>query len=112
MRFLVVLVAIFAALVGATPSPKQQPPQTSTLNSIFGVSTRLPAMMSVRGGAVLEPKTLEDVESMLLKAGSEQKLVVIDFSASWQVTNGIVCVLRRGLSYLTKGAIIYLRDCA
>ena len=88
MRFVAVAIVFVGALVAATPSPKQQqppPPQqtAAALNSIFGVSTRLPPMMSLRGGAVLEPKSLDDVESMLLKAGSEQKLVVIDFSATW-----------------------------
>ena len=52
-------------------------------NMIFGVPKRLPSILSMRGGAVLEPETLQDVESILLKAGSEQKLVVIDFSATW-----------------------------
>jgi hypothetical protein len=73
----VVLVLAVVSLVGATPTP--QKPQ---LTSIFGVSKRLP-VMSVRGGAVLEPESLDDVESILIKAGSEQKLVVIDFSATW-----------------------------
>uniref|UniRef100_A0A7S3PC09 Thioredoxin domain-containing protein n=1 Tax=Amphora coffeiformis TaxID=265554 RepID=A0A7S3PC09_9STRA len=49
--------------------------------SVFGVSKRLPALL--RGGAVAEPGTLEDVEAAVLKASSEQKLVVIDFSATW-----------------------------
>jgi Thioredoxin len=37
----------------------------------------------LRGGAVLEHATLADVEATLLRAGSENKLVVIDFSAVW-----------------------------
>ena len=49
--------------------------------SVFGVSKRLPVL--IRGGAVAEPGTLEDVEAAVLKAASEQKLVVIDFSATW-----------------------------
>jgi len=36
-----------------------------------------------RGGEVHEPATLNDVEAILLKASTEGKLVVIDFSASW-----------------------------
>jgi hypothetical protein len=55
------------------------------LSSAFGVSKRLPTVLSMRGGEVLEPETLEGVESILLKAGSENKLVVVDFSASWYV---------------------------
>ena len=49
--------------------------------SVFGVSHRLP--LAVRGGAVAEPATLSDVEAAVLKASSEGKLVVIDFSATW-----------------------------
>lgn len=54
----------------------------SPFPSAFGVSKRIPAL-SVRGGDVLEPETLQDVDSILLRAGSEGKLVVIDFSATW-----------------------------
>jgi hypothetical protein len=39
-------------------------------------------VMSLRGGAVLEPATLGDVDGILLKASAEGKLVVIDFSAT------------------------------
>ena len=49
--------------------------------SVFGVSKRLP--LQIRGGAVTEPTSLQDVEAAILKASSEQKLVVIDFTASW-----------------------------
>jgi hypothetical protein len=37
----------------------------------------------MRGGQVHEPETADDVESLLVKAGSEGKLTVIDFSATW-----------------------------
>ena len=50
--------------------------------SVFGVAKRLPLAIP-RGGAVAELTTLEDVEAAVLKASSEQKLVVIDFSATW-----------------------------
>lgn len=49
--------------------------------SVFGVSKRLPALQALRGGAVVEYETLEDVEAAVMKASMEQKLVVIDFSA-------------------------------
>jgi hypothetical protein len=39
----------------------------------------------MRGGQVFEPTSVEEVEAILLKAGSEQKLVVIDFGATWYV---------------------------
>lgn len=57
---------------------------TNTLASkpLFGRIKTNPLFVS-RGGAVLQPETLEDVEAVLLKAGSEHKLVVIDFSATW-----------------------------
>jgi hypothetical protein len=43
---------------------------------------------------VLEPETLEDVEAIITKAGSEQKLVVIDFSATWYVVPILAVVLK------------------
>jgi thioredoxin 1 len=54
----------------------------SPFPSAFGVSRRIPAL-SVRGGEVLEPDSLQDVDAILMRAGSEGKLVVIDFSATW-----------------------------
>ncbi|GKY96196.1 hypothetical protein MPSEU_000579500 [Mayamaea pseudoterrestris] len=62
-------------------------------DKVFGVSakkipstrsrTTCSSIHSLRGGAVHEPETLADVEALLIKAGSEGKLVVIDFSATW-----------------------------
>jgi hypothetical protein len=66
-------------------------------DKIFGVSAKrfpvskptkrctMETMISLRGGQVLEPESLDDVEAILIKAGSEGKLVVIDFSATWYV---------------------------
>ena len=56
--------------------------------------------MTLRGGAVLEPESLQDVEAILLRAGSEGKLVVIDFSATWYVR-----VLDVGTSWLWAHAL-------
>ena len=46
-------------------------------------SDPLDAALSLRGGEVFEPTTLRDVESTIMKASNEGKLVVIDFSATW-----------------------------
>lgn len=93
MMILIASVWIMASGVTATV-PVQAPTKTSCLSvaptnsafmpSVFGVSKRLPPpSVLVRGGAVAEPDTLEDVEAAILKASSEEKLVVIDFSATW-----------------------------
>lgn len=83
------------AMVDAIKTPTMNPAIHSNINipepachenllpAIFGVSKRVPALLSMRGGQVHEPETLEDVQAIILKAGSEQKLVVIDFSATW-----------------------------
>jgi len=51
----------------------------STLNTRSSLETTL----SIRGGEVLEPTTLTEVDDILMKASAEGKLVVIDFSATW-----------------------------
>jgi hypothetical protein len=78
--------SVVVVVSAATPQvPSSCPASSSRPQSapqIFGVAKRLPtvAMLSVRGGAVLEPETLDDVQAIILKASSEQKLVVIDFT--------------------------------
>lgn len=78
-RFQLALLFLWTVAIQATPAPRP-----ATQASLFGVPQRIPALQ-VRGGAgsVIEPETLEDVESILLKAGAESKLVVIDFTATW-----------------------------
>jgi thiol-disulfide isomerase/thioredoxin len=72
---------------------------TTEYDSLFGVHQRriVPCTASslsiLRGGAeegegaavktVYTPASVEELDALLLKAGSEQQLVVIDFTASW-----------------------------
>lgn len=74
MRLFIVLLSLLVGLVVATPTPK------STCPTPFGIPK---SAFTVRGGEVLEPESLEDVESILVKAGASNQLVVIDFSATW-----------------------------
>jgi len=75
MRLLILLLSLLG-LVVATPTPKGTCPSPN----MFGVPK---SALNVRGGEVLEPESLEDVESILVKAGASNQLVVIDFSATW-----------------------------
>ena len=52
-------------------------PSSFKSSTFFGVSQ---LALQTRGGDVQEPTTLVDVEAILLKAGSNNQLVVIDFS--------------------------------
>lgn len=69
---------------GLNPSNK-----ASCSSKMFGVpknklSSAATAVDGIpRGGEVLEPTDLDDVETILLQAGAESQLVVIDFSATW-----------------------------
>mmetsp|Transcript_5610 Transcript_5610/g.11559 ORF Transcript_5610/g.11559 Transcript_5610/m.11559 type:complete len:181 (+) Transcript_5610:27-569(+) len=65
------------------PSTTPKTTTAATPQGLFGVSQRLPSLPTIRGGAVEEPVSPEDVDSLILKAGAEEKLVVIDFTASW-----------------------------
>mmetsp|Transcript_20235 Transcript_20235/g.58526 ORF Transcript_20235/g.58526 Transcript_20235/m.58526 type:complete len:174 (-) Transcript_20235:100-621(-) len=89
-------VALFlgGAILSVAPSMAARPPSSKNCPetaspSTFGLGlpqSRListPPVLSIRGGDVQEPATLADVESIILKASAEGKLVVIDFSATW-----------------------------
>ena len=98
------LLVLTSCTIGVKATPPLQPPSavpkscrtnndddrhqvpsqsTATTTSLFGVSQRLPSVLSMRGGAVEEPASLDDVKALLLKAGGEQKLVVIDFTGTF-----------------------------
>jgi len=78
-----------------SPSPINQAVCPSGANAcsstVFGIpeaklarkSTAASAVRGLRGGDLHEPETLEDVNALVLKAGSAGQLVVIDFTATW-----------------------------
>ena len=77
-----------------SPSPTNPavcPAGASTCSStVFGVpeaklarkSAANSAILALRGGELHEPETLEDVNALVLRAGSAGQLVVIDFTAT------------------------------
>mmetsp|Transcript_18478 Transcript_18478/g.51557 ORF Transcript_18478/g.51557 Transcript_18478/m.51557 type:complete len:175 (-) Transcript_18478:1254-1778(-) len=52
-------------------------------NNVFGIPEARRAVLNVRGGELHEPSTLEEVNSLVLRAGSAGQLVVVDFTATW-----------------------------
>jgi thiol:disulfide interchange protein len=75
------------ASAATTPRPNNARPFATTTDATSSTleqtMLQAAAIGVLRGGAVLEHATLADVEATLLRAGSENKLVVIDFSAVW-----------------------------
>ena len=81
------LAAALLAVASATPSSPPKIPGKCQIECTPAFNAHPPfapssPVMSLRGGAVLEPKTLGEVDGILLKASAEGKLVVIDFSAT------------------------------
>jgi hypothetical protein len=84
------LLLLLPASLLALPSPASVASVFGT-DQVFGVvssphsprSTASSLLMSLRGGAVLVPDNLQELEAILMRAGSEGKLVVIDFTATW-----------------------------
>jgi len=78
-----------------SPSPTNPavcPSGSNTCSSfVFGVpeaklarkSAVTSAVLALRGGELHEPETLEEVNALVLRAGSAGQLVVIDFTATW-----------------------------
>lgn len=90
MRFASTTGLLAAALLAVASAAPASPPKipgkcqiecTPAFNAHPPFAPSSP-VMSLRGGAVLEPKTLGEVDGILLKASAEGKLVVIDFSAT------------------------------
>mmetsp|Transcript_10480 Transcript_10480/g.22204 ORF Transcript_10480/g.22204 Transcript_10480/m.22204 type:complete len:183 (-) Transcript_10480:242-790(-) len=65
---------------------------------------------SLRGGAVLEPATLSDVDGIVLKASAEGKLVIIDFSATWCGPCKMIAPLFKELSDANPNAVFLKVD--
>mmetsp|Transcript_4751 Transcript_4751/g.10447 ORF Transcript_4751/g.10447 Transcript_4751/m.10447 type:complete len:193 (-) Transcript_4751:1258-1836(-) len=98
------LVAAFATTAHGCTSPSPTNPavcpagpgscsSTSTAGggTVFGIpeaklartTAAVNAALGLRGGKLHEPKTLEDTNALILRAGSSGQLVVIDFTATW-----------------------------
>ena len=83
----------------AVPISTTSASTTTEYDSLFGIHTQqrriVPCASSLsilRGGSedgedavktVHTPASVEELDALLLKAGSEQQLVVIDFTAAW-----------------------------
>lgn len=70
-----------------SPGPFSATTTTSSSSSSNIATSSLHDLASnplhVRGGALHEPETVQDVDALLLNAASNDQLVVIDFTASW-----------------------------
>jgi len=95
--FWIAALAITTRGVGGCMSPSPTNPAvcpsgaSACSSTIFGIpeakltrkSNAASAVHGLRGGELHKPETLEDVNSLVLRAGSAGQLVVIDFTATW-----------------------------
>ncbi|KAL7451225.1 hypothetical protein ACHAWC_006584 [Mediolabrus comicus] len=82
-----ILVTLFAALSAVAASSGR----SSTSSRLFGItstqsscgSTTQRSILDIRGGAVHESSTIGDLESKIQSAALQNKLTIIDFTATW-----------------------------
>ena len=82
LGFLISAVAMISTSAVQAPQSHHQCSSSGRVQSLFGSRQRW-SLENIRGGAVVEPESADAVSSLLLDAASENKLVVIDFSATW-----------------------------
>ena len=68
------------ATISSSVAPNKVGAATTECPSAFGLSD---IIANLRGGEVIGGHTSADVDAIILKAGSDQKLVVVDFTATW-----------------------------
>jgi hypothetical protein len=68
-----------SASIGSSPTFVVKPYHTDCPTA-FGLAN---LVLGLRGGEVIEATSAEVVEDAIVKAGAEQTLVVIDFTATW-----------------------------
>lgn len=78
------------------------------IHAPFGVAKNV--ALDLRGGEVIEAKTLQEVESIILSASASNKLVVIDFSATWCGPCKMIAPLYHQLSEMAEnGGAVFLK---
>lgn len=84
LSFLALALGSISAVSGNSifPEKKSCSENRFACSSPSGTSS-LETTLSIRGGFVREPSTLNEVDDILMKASAEGKLVVIDFTATW-----------------------------
>jgi thiol:disulfide interchange protein len=79
-----IMVALWLATTSVHAMHAPLPSFGSTVSTeCFSTHNTLASLLSLRGGHVHKPDTWDDVEAILLRAGSNNQLVVLDFSATW-----------------------------
>ena len=80
--FAVLLSVVSLEGVYGLSGPSHTIPPCAAPSPAFGLSD---VISQLRGGEVHDGSAAEDVDALILKAGSDQQLVVIDFTATWYV---------------------------
>ena len=84
MKLELVISLIVLAVVSAGRSPANRRGLFGVVSSSHRTSTSCTDMLhNIRGGAVHESSTLSDLESKIQSAALQNKLTVIDFTATW-----------------------------
>ena len=78
-RFLQTLLCL-AGWMGVTAIHHPTSKHPARCPTAFGLQD---IVFNLRGGEVIEGSTATDVDDLIRRAGSDQSLVVIDFSATW-----------------------------
>lgn len=64
-------------------SPSEVDYESTTSTTCMTTTTMHHDILSIRGGAVHESQTLSDLESRIQSAALQNKLTVVDFTATW-----------------------------